>query len=91
MNARELLQLAERIANDGRADGAEYYRVEEEMLRVLYGLTTERIATVRKMTARGIIAADPGEEAVMADSPEWAAAVRLVMHYLQSVRLATAS
>jgi hypothetical protein len=86
MNAVELLVLAERVAKSDRIDlGSEDFgRVGEEMIRCLWGLAPDRQREVIRLARRGRIFTGPGENAVLADDPEWAAATRLVCAYLRS-------
>ena len=80
MNATEIYELAERIAC--RAQRGEikptYSAVASDMVRDLWGLDDDTQYEIVRLARRGKISPHPANEALTADSPEWAAAVRLV-------------
>ena len=86
MTAQQILTLAEQVAISVQSGSvaADYHEVEQEMIRRLWGLTADQQTAVTRLARRGRIPTNPAEEAVLADTPEWAATVRLVLAVVEA-------
>jgi len=91
MDAQEIYLLGEQVAGSVQRGeiGTDYEDVNAEMIRLKWGLDRSQQREVYRLAVRGRIAADPAEAAVMADDPEWAAAVRLVLEMCENAKRQT--